>query len=80
VRWPCNGVATSAPAGYCAVVTLFADSFDLPGWARSESPFAHIPSVPFEDLSRTPLTVTGLLAAALSAVGYAGLRRRDVGS
>jgi ABC-2 type transport system permease protein len=66
--------------GYCAVVTLFADSFDLPGWTRSASPFAHISSVPFEDLSRTPLMVTGLLAAALSAVGYAGLRRRDVGS
>jgi ABC-2 type transport system permease protein len=65
---------------YCAVVTLFADSFDLPGWTQRASPFAHTPRVPLDDLAVTPLLVIGLLAAALVAAGYAGLRRRDIGS
>ncbi len=66
--------------GYCAVVALFADSFDLPGWAQRASPFAHTPQVPLADLTVTPLAVAGLLAAVLVAAGYAGLRRRDVGT
>jgi ABC-2 type transport system permease protein len=66
--------------GYCAVVALFADSFDLPGWVQRGSPFAHTPQVPVEALAGTPLLVLGGLAAALMAAGYAGLRRRDIGS
>jgi ABC-2 type transport system permease protein len=65
--------------GYCAVVTLFGDSFDLPGWSQRASPFAHTPQVPLADLTFVPLIVIGLLAAAALAAGYAGLRRRDVG-
>ena len=64
---------------YCAVVTLFADSFDLPGWTRRASPFAHTPRVPLDDLTGTPLLVIGALAVLLLATGYAGLRRRDLG-
>ncbi|MFI7543547.1 ABC transporter permease [Actinoplanes sp. NPDC049599] len=65
--------------GYCAVVTLFADSFDLPGWVQRASPFKHTPQVPLADLALTPLIVLLLLAAAVAGTGYAGLRRRDVG-
>jgi ABC-2 type transport system permease protein len=65
--------------GYCAVITLFADSFDLPGWTCGASPFAHTPQVPLADLSVAPLLVVGLIAAALTAAGCAGLRRRDIG-
>jgi ABC-2 type transport system permease protein len=65
--------------GYCAVVALFADSFDLPGWAQRASPFAHTPRVPLDALTATPLLIVGAVAAALLAIGYAGLRRRDVG-
>jgi ABC-2 type transport system permease protein len=65
--------------GYCAVVGLFAESFDLPGWAQRASPFAHTPRVPLDSLTATPLLVVGLIAAALMAVGYGGLRRRDLG-
>jgi ABC-2 type transport system permease protein len=65
--------------GYCAVVALFADSFDLPGWARRASPFVHTPQVPLEDLTLTPLLVVTVLAVAFAAAGYAGLRRRDIG-
>jgi ABC-2 type transport system permease protein len=64
---------------YCAVITLFADSFRLPGWSRQASPFVHTPQVPLDDVAITPLIVLGLSALALVAAGYAGLRRRDVG-
>jgi ABC-2 type transport system permease protein len=65
--------------GYCTVVTLFGDSFDLPGWARSGSPFDHTPQVPLVDPAFPPLIVITALAVAAVAVGGAGLRRRDVG-
>jgi len=65
---------------YCAVVALFADSLDLPGWSRRASPFAHTPRVPLDDLAVAPLLAITLLAAVLVAAGYAGLRRRDIAS
>jgi len=65
---------------YCAVVALFADSFDLPGWTQRASPFAHTPRVPLDPLAVTPLLVIALLAATFVAAGYTGLRRRDIGS
>ncbi|MFI5496323.1 ABC transporter permease [Actinoplanes sp. NPDC051859] len=65
--------------GYCVVITLFADSFDLPGWTRTLSPFAHTPKVPLDDLTPTPLLVTTVFAAAVTAVGLSGIRRRDIG-
>ncbi|MCA2218738.1 ABC transporter permease [Jidongwangia harbinensis] len=65
--------------GYCSVVTLFADSFDLPGWVQRASPFAHTPQVPLADLALTPLIVILVLAAGALVTGYAGLRRRDIG-
>lgn len=65
--------------GYCVVIALFADSFDLPDWARQASPFVHTPEAPLEDVAVTPLAVLGALVAALVVGGLAGLRRRDVG-
>ncbi|WP_205650678.1 hypothetical protein [Actinoplanes solisilvae] len=64
---------------YCAVVTLFADSFGLPGWTQSASPFAHTPQVPLETLTTTPLLLLGAATLVLLTTGYLGLRRRDVG-
>jgi ABC-2 type transport system permease protein len=74
-----SAVVAWIAVGYCAVIMLFADSFSLPGWTQRGSPFAHTPRVPLDDLTVTPLLVTGLLAAALLVTGYAGLRRRDIG-
>jgi ABC-2 type transport system permease protein len=64
---------------YCAVIALFADSFDIPGWLRRGSPFAHTPPAPLDAVTFAPLALIGLIAVALVAGGYAGLRRRDVG-
>jgi ABC-2 type transport system permease protein len=65
--------------GYCAVVALFAESFDLPDWSQLASPFAHTPQVPFESMTTLPLLVISSLVLALLASGAVGLRRRDVG-
>jgi ABC-2 type transport system permease protein len=65
--------------GYCAVIALFADSFDIPGWLQRGSPFAHTPQAPLDPLTATPLLILGAVAAALTFGGYAGLRRRDLG-
>ena len=65
--------------GYCAVVALFADSFDLPGWATAFSPFEHTPQVPLDDLTPAPLAIATVLGAAFVVAGFIGVRRRDVG-
>ncbi|MEV4701890.1 hypothetical protein [Actinoplanes sp. NPDC049316] len=65
--------------GYCAVIALFADSFDVPGWAQRASPFAHTPQVPPAHLAPAPLIAIVVVAAAAMGAGYLGLRRRDVG-
>jgi ABC-2 type transport system permease protein len=65
--------------GYCAVIALFADSFKLPGWTQSASPFAHTPDAPLESVTATPLLALGAVVAVLLAAGFVGFRRRDIG-
>jgi ABC-2 type transport system permease protein len=78
--WPrLTAVLAWVAVGYCAVVALFADSFDLPGWARRGSPFDQTPQVPLDSLTVVPLTVMGLIAVGLIVAGGTGLRRRDIG-
>ncbi|HET9140974.1 ABC transporter permease [Actinophytocola sp.] len=68
-----------AAVGYCAVIAMFADSLDLPGWLQSASPFTHTPQAPLESVAAAPLLIMGAAVVAFVAAGYAGLRRRDVG-
>lgn len=42
------------------------------------SPFTHIPVVPGGDFKALPLLVLTAIAAVLMAIGFAGLRRRDI--
>ena len=42
------------------------------------SPFTHVPLLPAADLDVVPLIALTAVAAALSAAGLAGLRRRDI--
>jgi ABC-2 type transport system permease protein len=64
--------------GYMALVTLLADSFDLPSWARQASPLDHTPQVPLESVTALPLLVMAGLAVAAVVLGMAGLARRDI--
>ena len=62
----------------CFVVGMFGQLLDLPQWIADLSPFQHVPSYPAGDLNGLPLVALIALAAALTAFGIAGLRRRDI--
>jgi ABC-2 type transport system permease protein len=63
---------------YCWVVMMFGELFRLPQWSQDLSPFEHLALVPAEDFGWTPFLVLLAVAAALSVVGQAAFRRRDV--
>jgi ABC-2 type transport system permease protein len=50
----------------------------LPSWATALSPFSHVPRLPVEDFTWTPLLALTAIAAALIALGLYGFRRRDL--
>lgn len=81
IGWAARAAAIAgwAALGYCAVVELFADSFDLPAWAQRASPFVHLPQAPLESVTAPPLLIVTAVAAAGILAGFAGLRRRDAG-
>ena len=51
----------------------------LPRWAIDVSPFAHVPRLPGVDPTAAPIIGLCAVAAALTAAGLIGFRRRDVG-
>jgi ABC-2 type transport system permease protein len=79
------GVAPRASAagwGYlavCFVTAMFGQLLEFPSWLTDLSPFQHVPQFPAADFAAGPLLALTGLAAALTAVGLAGLRRRDIG-
>ncbi|QOV33500.1 ABC transporter permease [Streptomyces ferrugineus] len=76
---PRGMVATWAALTACFVIGLLGEVLDLPGWFTDASPFEHIPHLPAADPSAAAPALLALLAAALTALGLAGLRRRDIG-
>jgi ABC-2 type transport system permease protein len=63
---------------YSLFVGIFGSLLQLPDWMFNLSPFAHVPSLPAEDLAWAPLLILTAIAAALVAIGITGFRRRDV--
>jgi ABC-2 type transport system permease protein len=61
------------------VVGMFGTLLDLPGWVRDVSPFQHTPAVPAAGFTVLPLVVLLGIGGGLTALGFAGLRRRDIG-
>ncbi|NBE56497.1 ABC transporter permease [Streptomyces boluensis] len=53
-------------------------AFGLPDWALKLSPFEHLPKLPGNAMEWGPFAALLALAVALTAVGLAGLRRRDI--
>ncbi|WP_203336557.1 ABC transporter permease [Nocardioides limicola] len=63
----------------CALVqTMLSDLLRFPDWLSALSPFWHTPAVPAESAEAWPLVILSLVAAALLALGFLGLRRRDI--
>jgi polyether ionophore transport system permease protein len=65
--------------GGCLFVGLFAQLVGLPQWVVDLSPFQHVPAMPADGFALAPIAILTALAAALSAAGLAGFRRRDAG-
>jgi ABC-2 type transport system permease protein len=77
--WPGASVAGAWTAlGAVVVVDLFGQALQLSHWVLDLSPFTHAPRLPGGTVSAAPLLWLCLAAFALSAVGLAALRRRDV--
>lgn len=72
-----------APAAWavlvaCIALYLLGSVAGMPQWVADLSPFTHIPHVPGERLRTAPLLWMLSAAGVLTAVGLAGLRRRDI--
>ena len=63
----------------CLLLGQIGQLLSLPDWLLDVSPFRHAGSAPVTDPAALPLLVLVLVAVALTAVGAAGLRRRDLG-
>lgn len=63
---------------YAGVVGYFGTILQFPDWMNTLSPFGHIPRIPAEDFSWTPLLILTAIAAGLIAAGLYGFRRRDL--
>ncbi|MGY1848673.1 ABC transporter permease [Blastococcus sp. SYSU DS1021] len=67
-----------AAVGLFLVITMFAESFDWPGWVSDLSPIAWIPTLPLEEWRLAPLVGLAGVAGVLLAAGFTGFRRRDI--
>ena len=63
---------------YAFVVAYYGQLLEMPGWLKALSPFDHIAKYPAADVEWLPIALLVLAAAAISALGYAGARRRDL--
>ncbi len=52
--------------------------FELPQWVLNISPFTHVPAVPADDLQWLPLLLLLAVAAGVTGLGLAAVRRRDL--
>jgi len=77
---PRAALAAWGALAVCAVIGLFADLLDLPGWVQDLSPFQHVPAMPVDGFSLLPMLALTAVAGALVAVGIAGFRHRDTGA
>ena len=72
------GIAWALVAG-CFTVGYLGQLLTFPDWLRDLSPYTHVPQVGVETVGNGALVALTAVAAVLTAVGVAGVRRRDIG-
>ena len=75
---PRAAVAAWGVLGACVLLSVLGPLLGLPDWVLDLSPFQHVPQLPAADFSAGPLLALSAVAAALTAVGMAAFRRRDL--
>ncbi|TDC77019.1 ABC transporter permease [Actinomadura sp. 7K507] len=70
--------ASWAVLGVCVLLGQFGAAMDLGQGVLNLSPFTHTPSAPGGDISAVPVLWLVAISVAVTAVGLAGFRRRDV--
>ncbi|NED95827.1 ABC transporter permease [Phytoactinopolyspora alkaliphila] len=63
---------------YGVVVVYMGGLFGLDPWTRNLSPSGHVPELPAADFEALPLAILLVIAAALTWLGLAGFKRRDL--
>ncbi|WP_051485986.1 ABC transporter permease [Nocardioides sp. J54] len=77
---PRAGALAWALLAYVAVQVMLGELLGLPDWAEAVSPYSHLAEVPRESWEAWPSLALVVVAAALTAAGIAGFRRRDIAS
>ncbi|MGP3972062.1 ABC transporter permease [Streptomyces sp. 6N223] len=75
---PRFAAAAWAIPAYSFFVVYLGTLIEMPDALANFSPFGHVPQVPAADMEWTPLVVMTAVAAALTWLGLAGFRRRDL--
>jgi ABC-2 type transport system permease protein len=70
--------ATWTILGVALAVTMFGEPLRLNRWLLDLSPFTHLPRLPADAFTATPLLWLVVFAAVLAAAGLAAFRRRDL--
>lgn len=68
-----------AALALCLLIGQVAAMLQLSQWVMDISPFNHVPRLPGGEVTAAPLIVMTALAVALTLIGIAGFRRRDIG-
>lgn len=76
---PRASTAAWAALVVCLLLSEFGPSLHAPQWAMDVSPFTHVPKLPGGTVTAEPILWLVVAAAALTAAGLAGFRRRDIG-
>lgn len=63
---------------YTFIVLYMGGLFQLSDWYGKLSPFGHIPKLPIEEMTWTPMFVLAGIAVVLSVIGFIGYNRRDM--
>jgi ABC-2 type transport system permease protein len=76
---PRLSAASWAVLAACLLLSQLGPVLHLDRWVMDLSPFTHVPRLPGGEASAGPLLTLVAVAAALTAAGLTGFRRRDVG-